>query len=90
MPEVGQSYLRGAATPPLAHVTIPQMLRDTVVKFGSRDAVVFSDQNIRMSYDELYRAVDDLACGLLVLGLNKGDRVGIWSPNRFEIGRAHV
>lgn len=83
-PKDGQSYLRGATLPPLAHVTIPQMLHDTVARFGSRDAVVFCEQNIRMSYDELDRAVDDLATGLLALGLTKGDRVGIWSPNRFE------
>ena len=37
-----------------------------------------------MSYYDLGRAVDELASGLLALGLDKGDRVGIWSPNRFE------
>ncbi|MBL4768888.1 MAG: AMP-binding protein [Rhodobacteraceae bacterium] len=84
MPENGQSYLRGANSPPLAHVTIPQLLRQAVEEFGPRDAVVFCDQNIRMSYDEFGRAVDEFATGLLALGLNKGDRVGIWSPNRCE------
>ncbi|MFT4962076.1 MAG: fatty-acyl-CoA synthase [Paracoccaceae bacterium] len=84
LPEAGQSYLRGATSPPLANVTIPQLLRDAVAQFGSRDAVVFCDQNIRMSYDELARAVDEFAAGLLALDLAKGDRVGIWSPNRCE------
>lgn len=84
LPEDGQSYLRGAMAPPLAHVTIPKMLRETVAKFGERDALVFKDQNIRMSYDQLNQAVDEFAAGLLALDLHKGDRVGIWSPNRFE------
>jgi fatty-acyl-CoA synthase len=84
LPEDGLSYLRGATVPALAHVTIPQMLRETVERFGTRDAVVFREQNIRMNYDQLSCAVDEFAAGLLTLGLHKGDRVGIWSPNRFE------
>lgn len=80
----GQSYLQGATTPALAYVTIPQLLRETVSRYGPRDAVIFPDQGIRMSYYELDRSVDELASGLLALGLKKGDRVGIWSPNRCE------
>ncbi len=83
-PQDGQSYVRGPSSPPLAYITIPQLLRDAVSRFGPREAAVFSDQNIRMSYYDLDRAVDELASGLLALGLEKGDRVGIWSPNRFE------
>ncbi|WP_406645775.1 AMP-binding protein [Aliisedimentitalea scapharcae] len=83
-PEGGKSYVRGATTPPLTYVTIPQLLRDAVSRFGPREAAVFSQQNIRMSYYDLDRAVDELASGLLALGLEKGDRVGIWSPNRYE------
>lgn len=83
-PQDGQSYVRGPSTPPLAYITIPQLLRDAVSRFGPRDAVVFSEQNIRLSYYDLDRAVDELASGLLALGLEKGDRVGVWSPNRFE------
>lgn len=80
----GQSYVRGPSHPPLAFITIPQLLRDAVSRFGPRDAAVFHEQGIRMSYYDLDRAVDELASGLLALGLKKGDRVGIWSPNRFE------
>ena len=78
------SYVRGPSEPPLAYVTIPQLLREAVSRFGPRDAAVFCEQDIRMSYHDLDREVDDLASGLLALGLNKGDRVGIWSPNRLE------
>ncbi len=83
-PPGGQSYVRGPTHPPLAYVTIPQLLGEAVLEFGSRDAVVFHEQGVRMSYYDLARAVDDLASGLLALGLDKGDRVGIWSPNRVE------
>ncbi|OED49264.1 AMP-binding protein [Rhodobacteraceae bacterium (ex Bugula neritina AB1)] len=78
------SYVRGPTTPPLAYITIPQLLRNAVSRFGPREAAVFPEQGIRMTYYDLDRAVDELASGLLALGLGKGDRVGIWSPNRFE------
>ena len=41
-------------------------------------------QNVRWTWGELGRRVDDLAAGLLSLGLDRGDRIGIWSPNRYE------
>ena len=83
-PHDGHSYVRGPSNPPLAYITIPDLLREAVSKFGPREAAVFSEPGIRMSYYDLDRAVDELASGLLALGLEKGDRVGIWSPNRFE------
>ena len=83
-PHDGKSYVRGPTSPPLAYITIPQLLRNAVSRFGPREAAVFCEQGIRMSYYDLDRAVDELASGLLALGLEKGDRVGIWSPNRFE------
>lgn len=83
-PQDGKSYVRGAASPTLIYATIPQLLREAVSRHGPRDAAVFRDQDIRMSYYDLDRAVDQLASGLLALGLTKGDRVGIWSPNRHE------
>ncbi len=83
-PEGGMSYVRGPSAPALAYITIPQLLRETVSRFGPREAMVFPEQNARLSYYDLDRAVDELASGLLALGLVKGDRVGIWSPNRLE------
>lgn len=84
LPLNGLSYLQGAKTPSLSYATIPELLRDAVARFGPREAVVFADQKHRLSYYDLDRAVDQLATGLLALGLNKGDRLGIWSPNRLE------
>lgn len=83
-PTDGLSYVRGPAHPPLSYVTIPRLLREAVSRFGPREAMVFPDQGVRLSYYDLDRAVDELAAGFLALGLAKGDRVGIWSPNRVE------
>ncbi|UYV37221.1 AMP-binding protein [Rhodobacteraceae bacterium D3-12] len=83
-PRDGRSYVRGPDVPALRYATIPQVLRDTVSRFGPRDAAVFCDQGVRMSYYDLDREVDKLASGLLAMGLEKGDRLGIWSPNRME------
>lgn len=83
-PQNGVSYVRGPTAPPLAYITIPQLLRDAVSRFGPREAAVFHETGIRLSYYDLDRAVDELASGMLALGLDKGDRVGIWSPNRVE------
>ncbi|MXW87276.1 MAG: AMP-binding protein [Boseongicola sp. SB0667_bin_21] len=83
-PMDGLSYVRGPSEPPLAYVTIPQLLSGAVSSFGPRDAAVFCEQDVRMSYYDLDRAVDEVASGLLALGLGKGDRLGIWSPNRVE------
>ena len=49
-----------------------------------KEAAVFLKQNKRFSYYDLDREVDRLAGGLLSLGLKTGNRVGIWSPNRYE------
>lgn len=83
-PRHGRSCVSGPGTPPLACITIPQLLREAVSRFGPRDALVFREQNLRLSYYDLDWAVDELASGLLALGVEKGDRVGIWAPNRPE------
>ncbi|MGO4840334.1 AMP-binding protein, partial [Rhizobiaceae sp. 2RAB30] len=64
--------------------TIPQLLQRAVAANGPRDAAVFPEQGRRLSWDQLAAEVDAFAGGLLSLGLGKGDRVGIWSPNRWE------
>lgn len=81
-PRDGTSHVHGSRQEDLAHVTIPQLLRDTLSRHGARDALIFP--GVRLSYRDMARAVDALASGLLALGLEKGDRLGIWSPNRPE------
>ncbi|MAY87311.1 MAG: AMP-binding protein [Pseudooceanicola sp.] len=84
LPEDGKSYVRGATEPPLVYATVPQMLRDTVSRYGPREALVFCETGARLTYYDLDRRVDALAGGFLALGVEKGDRVGIWAPNRLE------
>ncbi|MEM7189121.1 MAG: AMP-binding protein [Pseudomonadota bacterium] len=83
-PIAGVSHVKGADAPALIEKTIPALLKDTVARFPANDAAIFPGQSIRWSYAEFDAEVDALAGGLLRLGLTKGDRVGIWAPNRFE------
>ncbi len=83
-PVDGRSYVSGDRSVPLRRVTIPQMFADTVSRFGPREAAVFPQFGIRYTYYDLDREVDALASGFLSLGLGRGDRIGIWAPNRPE------
>jgi fatty-acyl-CoA synthase len=80
----GLSQVRGDPHALLSEQSIPALLADTVARFGERPAVLFREQGIRWSWREFAAVVDELAAGLLSLGLERGDRLGIWSPNRAE------
>ncbi len=80
----GLSHVTGDTSAPLWNLTIPQMLADTAARLPDHEAAVFPAQNERLTYAELALRVDALAAGLHRLGIAKGDRVGIWSPNRLE------
>lgn len=80
----GRAHVSGERTPPLLDKTIPELFSDTVSKYATQDAAVFVGQDKRFTWSELSDTVDTLAAGFLALGLEKGDRVGIWSPNRWE------
>jgi fatty-acyl-CoA synthase len=83
-PKDGLSYVRGSIDLPLSEATIGQFLLDTARRFPERAAVVFCEQGIRWTWQQFADEVDVLASGLASLGIVKGDRVGIWSPNRVE------
>jgi fatty-acyl-CoA synthase len=83
-PVHGMSHVIGDTSEPLNEETIPELFARTVSSFPKREAVVFSAQNIRWNWVEFAEQVDRLAGGLLRLDVKKGDRVGIWSPNRVE------
>jgi fatty-acyl-CoA synthase len=83
-PKNGLSYVRGSTDIPLSDATVGKFLFDTARRFGGRPAVVFREQGIRWTWEVFAQEVDVLAAGLLALGVVKGDRVGIWSPNRVE------
>jgi fatty-acyl-CoA synthase len=78
------SYSHGVGSTPLLGETIGTNLRRTVDKYGTREALVVRSQNYRATYDELWNAVSRAARALVALGLQKGHRVGIWAPNRYE------
>jgi fatty-acyl-CoA synthase len=78
------SYVCGTGSVPLLYKTVGTVLEDAAERWGNRPALIVRHQNIRWTYRELNEAADRVAAGLLKLGLQPGDRVGIWSPNRYE------
>lgn len=78
------SYTHGSSSTPMLGETIGQNLARTVERFGDRDALVVRSQGYRATYRELWEETTRLAKALLACGVKKGDRVGIWSPNRYE------
>ena len=84
MEKLTQSYVHGASDVPLLGKTIGQQFDETAERYGDREALVVCHQNVRWSYGEMKRQVDSLAAGLLTLGLEPGDRIGIWAPNNSE------
>ena len=83
-PRNSQAYVAGDRTTSLLYTTIPEILTNAVNQHGHREAAVFAQTGQRLSYYDLSHAVDELATGFLALGLEPGDRIGIWSPNRVE------
>ncbi len=80
----GSSYVCGTSDVPLSYETIGEALERSVGAWPDRDALIARHQGVRWSYRELGERVDRLACGLVALGLESGDRIGIWSPNNSE------
>ncbi|MCY1033981.1 AMP-binding protein [Corallococcus sp. BB11-1] len=78
------SYAHGTSTTPLLGETIGQNLRRTVERYGDREALVVVSQRYRVTWREFWDATTEVARGLMALGVQQGDRVGLWSPNRFE------
>ncbi len=75
-----RSYDCGTADSRLTGDTIGQALAAVVTRQPDREALVVRHEDVRLSYAELAREVERVALGLLGLGIEKGDRVGIWSP----------
>jgi fatty-acyl-CoA synthase len=82
--DLQQSYVHGVSETTLLGETIGRFLDRACSRWAERPALVVRQQNIRLTYGELQREVDLLAAGLLTLGLQPGDRIGIWSSNNSE------
>ena len=78
------SYTAGPTDAPLIEETIDSNFRATVAAHPDREALVVRHQGVRWSYTELDAEIDHLARALLASGLAAGDRVALWSPNRYE------
>ena len=78
------SYSHGASDTPLLGETIGANLARTAARVPDNEALVSRHQDVRLTYAELDAQVDRAARALLAAGLEPGDRVGIWSPNRWE------
>lgn len=78
------SYVSGTSEKPLLGMTIGDMFDETVAHYPENEALVVRQQGLRYTYTELQREVNRCARGLLAMGLRKGERIGIWAPNRAE------
>ncbi len=84
MSAIKRSYCHRGGDETLLGATIPAHLAEIVGRYPNKDAVVSLPQRRRLTYAQLEAAVQPLAQGLLAVGFNKGDRIGIWSTNNLE------
>lgn len=78
------SYRKGADSPPLKQCCVGEVLDSTASLCPESSALIVRHQGKRYSYRELLAEVDLTARGFLRLGIEKGDRIGIWATNYFE------
>ncbi len=74
----------GVTDPPLLDETIGAAFDRIVAAHPDHEALVVPFQGVRLTYSQLARQVDRLARGLIGMGLDAGDRLGMWSPNNAE------
>ena len=78
------AYAHGASSVALLGETIDENLKKTVAKYADQEALICSHQNYRATYKEFYDQVIQVAKGLMALGVKRGERVGVWSPNCYQ------
>jgi fatty-acyl-CoA synthase len=78
------SYVNGVGAKPLLGMTIGACFDATCAAHPGQMALISRHQKIRWTYAELKDRVEALAAGLLALGLEPGDRIGVWAPNCAE------
>ena len=78
------SYFHRGGNDPLLGATIPEHVHKVRQDFAEYEAIVSIPQNRRLTYSELQKEIDALAKGLLAIGFDKGDRIGVWATNNIE------
>ncbi len=78
------SFVHGAVAEPLHYLTLGQLIDTAAARHGTREALVVRHQQVRLTYAALKAQIDEVAAGLVALGLAPGSRIGIWSPNCAE------
>jgi len=84
MKKLTQSYMTGEGSGQLLYETIGRCFDRVANENADTLALVVRHQDIRWTYREFRKQVDRLATGLIALGIEPGDRVGIWGPNSYE------
>lgn len=78
------SYLHHTGTDPLLPLTVGDLLEQAVEKYGDREALIARHQNKVLTFRDVLTQTDALAAGLVKVGLQKGDRLGLLAPNLVE------
>ena len=78
------SYTSGTSDVPLLGLTIGDLFDRTAARYADNEALVSRHQDSRYTYRQLQAEVDRCARALIALGVEKGQRVGIWAPNCAE------
>ncbi len=81
LPTLTASYSRGVDNPPLTNLCIGQVLDRIAERHPESPALIFSQEDLRLNWRELVPEVERTARGLMALGFERGDRVGIWATN---------
>jgi len=82
--KLSRSYVHGGSNQPLIGQTLGEYFDGAAGRWPDSDALIVRHQKVRWTYRDLKEQVDAFAAGLLALGLQPGDRIGIWSPNNSE------
>ena len=81
---VSHSHVHGGSSPPLLEETIGMCLDRICERFANSEALISRHQGLRYTYGQLKQQVENAARGMIAIGVESGDRVGVWSPNSAE------
>ena len=65
----------------LIEKTLGQILDHAVDRYSHKTAFVFTESELRLTWKELQEEVDTIAKGLIAIGIQKGEKIAVWSPN---------